>query len=135
MEPGRFQLNLSPGPHPVSLDEEQFYRVLSNLKDNALRYASTRPLVITLTVERREGQECIRFADNGQGVPEEALPRLFDQFWRLDQARSAQNGEGTGLGLYIVKYIVEAHGGTIQAENDGGLAFTILLPRKEDSYD
>ena len=135
LEPGRFQLNLSPGPHPVSLDEEQFYRVLSNLKDNALRYASTRPLVITLTVERREGQECIRFADNGQGVPEEALPRLFDQFWRLDQARSAQNGEGTGLGLYIVKYIVEAHGGTIQAENDGGLAFTILLPRKEDSYD
>ena len=135
LEPGRFQLNLSPGPHPVSLDEEQFYRVLSNLKDNALRYASARPLVITLTVERREGQECIRFADNGQGVPEEALPRLFDQFWRLDQARSAQNGEGTGLGLYIVKYIVEAHGGTIQAENDGGLAFTILLPRKEDSYD
>ena len=56
------------------------------------------------------------------------MPRLFDQFWRLDQARSAQNGEGTGLGLYIVKYIVEAHGGTIQAENDGGLAFTILLP-------
>ena len=63
------------------------------------------------------------------------MPHLFEQFWREDQARSAQNGEGTGLGLYIVKHIVEAHGGTIRAENAGGLAFTILLPREGEEND
>ena len=132
---GRMELAVLPGPHPASIDPEQLYRVLSNLKDNALRYAGAGALVISLAVERREGWTCIRFADNGQGVPEEALPHLFEQFWREDQARSSQNGEGSGLGLYIAKYIVEAHGGTIQAENDGGLVFTIQLPRKEGDHD
>ena len=67
--------------------------------------------------------EQVAFSDSGN---------LFEQFWRADQARSAKGGEGSGLGLYIVKYIVEAHGGTIRAENSGGLAFTIRLPRRED---
>ena len=132
---GRFETALFPGPHPACVDAEQLYRVLSNLKDNALRYAGADPLVLSLAVERRGDWISLRFADNGQGVPEEALPHLFDQFWRADQARSAQNGEGSGLGLYIARYIVEAHGGTIQAENDGGLVFTIQLPRKEGHYD
>lgn len=132
---GKIELTVSPGPHPVSIDPEQLYRVLNNLKDNALRYAGAEALAISLAVETQGEWERIRFADNGQGVPEEALPRLFEQFWRADQARSSRNGEGTGLGLYIVKYIVEAHGGTIQAENSGGLAFTILLPRREEDHD
>ena len=131
---GHIALTLSPGPHPVSIDPEQMYRVLNNLKDNALRYAEAAPLVISLAVESLNDWECIRFSDNGQGVSEEDLPHLFEQFWRADQARSPQNGEGTGLGLYIVKYIIEAHGGTIHAENNGGLAFTILLPRKEEDH-
>lgn len=132
---GKIELTVSPGPHPVSIDPEQLYRVLNNLKDNALRYAGAEALAISLAVETQGKWERIRFADNGQGVSEEALPRLFEQFWRADQARSSRNGEGTGLGLYIVKYIVEAHGGTIQAENSGGLAFTILLPRREEDHD
>ena len=132
---GKIELTVSPGPHPVSIDPEQLYRVLNNLKDNALRYAGAEALAISLAVETQGEWERIRFADNGQGVREEALPRLFEQFWRADQARSSRNGEGTGLGLYIVKYIVEAHGGTIQAENSGGLAFTILLPRREEDHD
>lgn len=129
---GGIELSVSPGPHPALIDPEQMYRVLNNLKDNAQRYAGA--LSISLAVEGREGWICIRFADNGRGVSEESLPHLFEQFWREDQARSVQNGEGTGLGLYIVKHIVEAHGGTIQAENDGGLAFTIAIPRKEGDY-
>lgn len=132
---GKIELTVSPGPHPVSIDPEQLYRVLNNLKDNALRYAGAEALAISLAVETQGEWERIRFADNGQGVSEEDLPRLFEQFWRADQARSTRNGEGTGLGLYIVKYIVEAHGGTIQAENSGGLAFTILLPRREEDHD
>lgn len=132
---GELRLNVSPGPHPVSIDSEQLYRVLNNLKDNALRYAGADRLTISLSVERQGEWEQLRFADNGRGVAEEALPHLFEQFWRADQARSSKNGEGTGLGLYIAKYIVEAHGGTIRAENDGGLVFTIRLPRKEEEHE
>ena len=60
---GRVELSVSPGPHPVSIDSEQMYRVLNNLTDNALRYAGAMPLVLSLTVESREGWECIRFSD------------------------------------------------------------------------
>jgi signal transduction histidine kinase len=128
---GQVVLDISPTPHPVRLDEEQMYRVLTNLKENAQRYAP-KPLTLTMTVYSQEDRECLRFADNGPGVPEEQLPHLFEQFWRGDQARGSQSGEGSGLGLYIVKYIVEAHGGTIQAENDSGLVFTIALPRQTE---
>ena len=131
---GGIELSVSPGTHPALIDPEQMYRVLNNLKDNALRYAGAGALSISLAVEGREGWICIRFADNGRGVSKASLPHLFEQFWREDQARSSKNGEGTGLGLYIVKHIVEAHNGTIQAENDGGLAFTIAIPRKEGDY-
>ncbi|MCI9294876.1 MAG: HAMP domain-containing histidine kinase [Lawsonibacter sp.] len=125
---GEITLELSPGPHPASFDPEQMYRVLSNLKDNALHYSGADRPVISLTVERQGERTYIRFADNGQGVPEADLPRLFDQFWRADQARSSRNGEGSGLGLYIARYIVEAHGGTIAARNENGLVFEISLP-------
>lgn len=129
---GQVALDSEPGPHPVRLDEEQMVRVLTNLKDNALHYADIRPLVLSLTVKRAGDWEYLRFADNGMGVPEDQLPHLFEQFWRGDQARGSRGGEGSGLGLYIVKYIVEAHGGTIQAENDGGLVFEIALPHVEE---
>ena len=110
---------------------DQMLRVLTNLKENAVRYAGAQPLVLTLTVWRQPERACIRFADNGHGVPEEQLPHLFEQFWRGDQARSSQGGEGSGLGLYIVKYIVEAHGGTVRARNDNGLVFELALPLEE----
>ena len=132
---GRVELDIQPGPHPVLLDEEQMVRVLTNLKENALRYAQARPLVLFLQVSRQGEWECLRFADNGVGVSPEQLPHLFEQFWRGDQARGSSRGEGSGLGLYIVKYIVQSHGGTIQAESDGGLAFRIALPRKEEKQD
>ena len=125
---GRVILRGAPAPHPVRIDPEQMLRVLNNLKDNAVRYAGADPLVLTLTVWRQRDRECIRFADNGRRVPEEHLPHLFEQFWRGDEARSSQGGEGSGLGLYIVKYIIEAHGGTIQAKNDHGLVFELALP-------
>ena len=130
---GEIRLRGVPAPHPVRIDTEQMYRVLANLTENALRYAGAQPLVLTLTVWRERDMERIRFADNGRGVPEEALPHLFEQFWRGDQSRGGQGGEGSGLGLYIVRYIVQAHGGTITAKNDGGLVFEIGLPCEEDT--
>ena len=65
-------------------------------------------------------------------MPEAHLPHLFEQFWRGDQSRGGQAGEGSGLWLYIVKYIIEAHGGTISARNEGGLVFEIALPCEEE---
>ena len=129
------QVNFHPAeePLPVRLDQEQLLRVLNNLKENAQRYAGAEPLVLDISVKREGERACLRFADNGQGVPEDQLPHLFQQFWRGDQARRSQGGEGSGLGLYIVKYVVEAHGGTVTAENDGGLAFTISLPLRTES--
>ena len=130
---GAIQLKGVPTPHPVRIDTEQMYRVLTNLTENALRYAGSEALVLTLTLWRERDREHLRFADNGRGVPAEDLPHLFEQFWRGDQSRGSQAGEGSGLGLYIVKYIVEAHGGTITARNDGGLVFDLALPCEEDS--
>ena len=125
---GRFVLRGAPAPHPVRMDPEQMTRVLTNLTDNALRYAGAEGLTITLTVWREREWEKLRFADNSRKDPEEQLPHLFEQFWRGDQSRSARGGEGSGLGLYIVKYILEAHGGTVSARNDGGLTVELALP-------
>lgn len=129
---GQVVFQAGPGPHLVQLDEEQMYRVLVNLKENALRYAGARPLVLTLTVWQEGSWARLRFSDNGQGVPEEQLLHLFEQFWRGDQARGNRNGEGSGLGLYIVKHIIEAHGGAIQVKNDHGLVFDIALPCQKE---
>lgn len=128
-------LNCPADTFPVRIDTEQMYRVLTNLLDNALRYAGTSPLVLTLSLWQEKDWVGLRFADNGNGVPEDQLPHLFDQFWRGDQARRSKAGEGSGLGLYIVKFIVEAHGGIVRAYCDHGLVYEITLPRKEDTYE
>lgn len=129
---GKFLVKGAPAPYPVRIDTEQMYRVLTNLTDNAVRYTGAESLVLTLTLWRERDMEHLRFADNGCGVPEGSLPHLFEQFWRGDQSRGGESGEGSGLGLYIVKYIIEAHGGTISARNDGGLVFDIALPCEEE---
>lgn len=121
-------VDATSGPHPVGIDTEQMNRVLINLTENAIKYANVDSLVLRISVWHEHGMEKLLFADNGQGVPEEHLPHLFERFWRADQARSTKNGEGSGLGLYIVKYIVEAHGGIVTAKNDGGLKIEISLP-------
>ena len=129
---GTVEVRGAPAPHPVRIDTEQMIRVLSNLTNNAVQYAGAEPLALTLTVWRERDRERLRFADNGRGVPEDQLPHLFEQFWRGDQARTSRGGEGSGLGLYIVKYIIEAHGGTVTARNDHGLVFEIALPCAEE---
>ena len=129
---GTVEVRGAPAPHPVRIDTEQMVRVLSNLTNNAVQYAGAEPLALTLTVWRERDRERLRFADNGRGVPEDQLPHLFEQFWRGDQARTSRGGEGSGLGLYIVKYIIEAHGGTVTARNDHGLVFEIALPCDEE---
>lgn len=103
-------------------------QAIENLVTNALRYGSPEGRV--LLEAAREGKIVrIAVADDGPGIPPRHLPRLFERFYRVDTARSRQEG-GTGLGLAIVKHIVAAHDGTVEAESVLGIGsrFTIRIP-------
>jgi signal transduction histidine kinase len=122
-------------PHPVQIDTEQMRRVLLNLVENAVKYVQSEPRKITVSVWRENNMEHLLFADNGQGVPEEHLPHLFERFWRGDEARRTQKGDGSGIGLYIARRIVEAHGGRIEALNNNGLQIEIYLPCRKGEHE
>ncbi|HFI0601964.1 TPA: sensor histidine kinase [Streptococcus suis] len=113
---------------PVELDPVQFRRILDNLVDNARKYATANPLLLTISGSTDGNQVVWTFADNGQGVSKDQLDKLFTEFYRVDQAR--QQVDGHGLGLSIVNNIVHRLGGTIVVENKAGLTFTIRLPKK-----
>jgi two-component system sensor histidine kinase CpxA len=112
----------------VLADPDLLGRALGNLVRNARRYAGGAG-AIEISAERSDGQIIVRVSDSGPGVPEAALPRLFDPFYRPDASRTRESG-GTGLGLAIVKTCVEACGGTVSASlrQPAGLEVTIRLP-------
>jgi signal transduction histidine kinase len=111
-------------------DPMRLEQVLSNLISNALRHT---PRGGDVTVRCRPGDEgrsaVVEVEDTGEGIPPEALPLIFERFYRGDRARARAEG-GTGLGLAITRKLVEAHGGSIRAANreQGGAAFTVELP-------
>ncbi len=113
---------------PAWADPDMLMRVFSNLCDNALRHSPTGGTVV---IEARQQGNFLEVAvtDSGKGIPPEALARVFDRFYRVDTSRQVRTG-GSGLGLTIVRAIVEAHGGTIRAENapHGGARFIFSLP-------
>lgn len=113
----------------VSVDPEQLQRIFDNLLENSRKYSGAEPLKIRIALNREGGDFCICFSDNGVGVPEEKLPYIFDEFYRGDESRNKK--EGNGLGLYIVKYLTEAMGGSVRAENAGGLAVFMKLKKGE----
>ena len=94
----------------VQADRGRLEQVLINLLDNAIKYSERGKSV---SVEPAQEGDLVRVSvrDSGIGIPEKDLPRLFERFYRVDEARSRDNG-GTGLGLSIVKHIVQAHGGS-----------------------
>jgi two-component system sensor histidine kinase KdpD len=111
---------------PVELDYLQMDQVLTNLLENAVRYTpSGSP--IEITARREEDQLVISVADRGPGIPSVDLERIFDKFYRVS---GTQRTTGSGLGLAVVKGLVEAHGGRIWAENreGGGAIFRFTLP-------
>lgn len=93
----------------------------TNLVDNAVRYAGTGA-TLTLRVEREDEAVVLTAADDGVGVAEEDIPRLFERFFRADRARASR---GTGLGLAILKHVVTAGGGTVEASGGAGRGLTI----------
>lgn len=114
--------------HFVCIDGEQMNRVLTNLIDNSIKYARAETLELKLAVWGEKENVHLSVSDNGQGVPEEQLANLFVQFWRGDESRGNRDGGGSGLGLNIVKHIIEAHGGTVSARNENGLVVDVILP-------
>lgn len=103
------------------------YGIFRNLTDNAINYAGPKT-TIELSAEQQADGWHFTFCDNGVGIPEEHLPRLFERFYRIDKGRSRDLG-GTGLGLAIVKNAVVLHGGQITADinKEGGLCFRFSL--------
>jgi signal transduction histidine kinase len=116
-------------PIIVFADKERIYQVISNLIRNALKFIPSTNGKIEITLEKKESNRkeyaFVKIKDNGKGIDKEVLPRLFEKF-------ASKSESGTGLGLYIAKSIVEAHGGRIWGKNDDDgigaeFGFTILL--------
>ncbi len=120
----------------VNLDEQRFEQVVVNILNNAYRHSKEHSH-IRISVTEEHKRISINIRDEGEGIPPEDLPHIFDRFYRVDKARSRATG-GTGLGLSIVKEIIELHGGNITAtsEIDHGSCFIISLPsiKKQDYH-
>ena len=115
----RLTVNAEPGLPEISADHTRLHQVVTNLLDNALTHTPERG-TITVSIGRSdEGQLRLDVADTGSGISPDRLPYVFDQFYRVDPSRSRETG-GAGLGLTIVKRLVEAHGGRVTAESEPG---------------
>ncbi len=114
---------------PITMDVQRIGRVLSNLVSNALRHTPEGGKVQVDAVRKGEFIQ-VAVSDTGEGIREDDLPHIFEQFFRGEKSRSRRSG-GAGLGLSIVKGIIEAHSGQIIADNllSGGAVFTFTLPR------
>ena len=124
----KFEQSVKQRGLQVLADRERVLQVLSNLLGNAFKFTPPEGRV-TLVVERQGSEVCFRVADEGPGIAQEHLAHVFDRFWKHE----GQGNKGTGLGLFIAKGIVEAHGGRIWAESlpAGGAMFSFTLPLVE----
>lgn len=126
----RVEFRLPPGPVPVSGDRVRLCQALGNLVSNAGKFTPSGGVI---TVELRTDEEScgvITVRDTGAGIPEETLPRIWESFVQGEQDM-ARTGGGLGLGLALVKAIIEKHGGTVAAASHGpgrGAVFTLTLP-------
>lgn len=122
----QLSVSVAPGAEVVQGDPDRLEQALQNLAANALRHTPDNG-AIALSAASVNGTVHFQVRDSGEGIPPEHLPQIFDRFYKADAAR--RQAGGSGLGLSIVKAIVEQHGGTVSARNDGGAVFEIALPR------
>jgi signal transduction histidine kinase len=115
-------------PVPVKGNHVRLKQVVVNLLDNAIKYTPEKG-TIQLRVHAVNGHAVLEVEDNGIGIPPDALPHIFERFYRVDQARSADS-ESAGLGLSIVKSICTAHGAEVEAQSavGSGSCFRVKLP-------
>ncbi|MEO0947908.1 MAG: HAMP domain-containing sensor histidine kinase [Cyanobacteria bacterium J06641_5] len=120
----------------VRADRDKLKQALMNLLDNALKYSEAgEPVILSLTVDSTQGtQACIQVCDRGRGIPLADQARIFERFYRVDEARARSMG-GTGLGLAIVKTLIEGMDGavTVASKPDEGSTFTVTLPAQQAS--
>lgn len=121
------------------VDRDRIQQICWNLLSNAVKF-TPRGGHVTLSASEVDGDIVITVRDTGQGIAKEFLPRIFERFTQADGSPSRQHG-GLGLGMAIVRHLVELHGGTVRAESDGldqGATFTVALPRRaprpEDAF-
>ena len=111
----------------VRLDIREMQRVFMNLMENTVRYRTAECSKVDIEVRQNTENVEIRFSDDGPGVGRRHLARLFEPFYRADQSRTAPE-KGSGIGLTIVKRIIEGHGGQVSASSEGGLCIAMTLP-------
>lgn len=116
------------GSYLVQGLEDHIYRAVTNLLENAINYTPEGG-TITISCSRRDDMIIISVTDTGIGIPAEHLPRIFERFYRVDQARSRKLG-GTGLGLAIVKHVMNIHNGSVSVNSEvgKGSTFTLVFP-------
>jgi signal transduction histidine kinase/ActR/RegA family two-component response regulator len=114
----------------VRADPDRLSQIVTNLLDNSIKYTAERGMITVVVSTAAGGVAMVSVTDTGQGIPKEALPKLFDPFFRVSQQERHQS-KGLGLGLAIVKELVELHGGTIAVESELGVGtrveFTLPL--------
>jgi two-component system phosphate regulon sensor histidine kinase PhoR len=110
---------------PVLADRGKLEQVMVNLLDNALKYTPDNG-AITISANEEDDMVAIMVSDTGIGIPPKDLPRIFERFYRVDTARSREQG-GTGLGLAIVKHIIQQHGGSVAVESTPGKGSTFSV--------
>lgn len=119
------KFSFPPGESLAYVDRDQVNRVFSNLLNNAARF-TTQDGEIEISAENKGSFVVVSIKDNGIGIPESELPRLFERFYRVEKTRSRDYG-GTGLGLSIARKIVEGHGGSIWVESTVGVGTSVYF--------
>jgi len=121
--------NHVPASLVVLADSDRMRQVVSNLVDNAIKYGRAGGKTLVEGRVLPDGRPEIAVIDDGPGIPGDAQARIFERFYRVDKARSREQG-GTGLGLAIVKHVVQAHGGEVKIESEpgAGSSFIVTLP-------
>ena len=124
----QIQTNIQPDLPPVVIDREAMAQAISNLLDNAIKY-SREVKQLSITTEKRGSDLSVEIADQGIGIPRAEQAKIFEKFYRVGNGL-VHDVKGSGLGLSLVKHIIEAHKGSISVESDvsKGSRFTILLP-------
>ncbi|MGW5582165.1 SpoIIE family protein phosphatase [Micromonospora chokoriensis] len=122
-----FEVDCPPLPEPVYIDRGMWEKIILNLLSNALKFTFDGAIRVRLRAE--QGRAVVTVVDTGIGVPAEEMPRLFERFHRIDNARSRSN-EGSGIGLALVRELVGLQGGDVSADSTvgQGTTFTIGLP-------
>jgi two-component system phosphate regulon sensor histidine kinase PhoR len=126
--------SITPSSIKTTGDRNYLEQVFINLLDNAVKYTPEGGEISISAVEKGQREIQVSIQDNGIGIPQEDLSRIFERFYRVDKGRSQELG-GTGLGLSIVKHIIQAHGGRIWAESQlgKGSTFYFTLPKGSET--